>query len=127
MRRKSSRVSAPELDADRQPALELGQQVGRLGDVEGARGDEQNVVGLDRPVFGADGGALDQRQQIALNALAADVGADALGARADLVDLVEKHDAVILDVLDRLLHDRVVVDQLVGLFAHRELEAVLAP
>ena len=35
---------------------------------------------------------------------------DALGARADLVDLVEKHDAVVLDVLDRFLHYDVVVD-----------------
>ena len=76
MRRKSSRVSAPELDADRQAALQLGQQVRRLGDVEGARGDEQDVVGLHRPVLGGDRGALDQRQQVALHALAAHVGAD---------------------------------------------------
>ena len=37
-----------QLDPDRQAALQFGQQVRRLGDVEGARGDEQDVVGLDR-------------------------------------------------------------------------------
>src|SRR5258705_13066409 len=82
------------------------------------------MVGLHWPVFGADGGALDERQEIALNALAAHIGADALGAGADLVDLVEKDDAVILDVLDRLLHDHVVVDELVGFLAEQNVEAV---
>ena len=93
-----------QLDADRQAALQLGQQVRRLGHVEGARGDEQHVVGLHRPVLGRDRGALDQRQQVALHALARDVGADAaaLRARADLVDLVEEHDAVVLDAADGL-------------------------
>ncbi len=55
----------------------------------------------------------------------ADVGADALGAGADLVDLVEKHDAVVLDVLDRFLNDHVVVDQLVGLLGHEDPERIL--
>jgi hypothetical protein len=43
--------------------------------VESAAGDEQDMVGLHRPVFGGNRGALDQRQQIALHALAADIGA----------------------------------------------------
>ena len=41
-----------ELDADRQAALQLGQEVGGPGDVEGAGGDEQDMVGLDRSVLG---------------------------------------------------------------------------
>ena len=85
-----------QLDPDRQAALQLGQQVRRLAQVEGAAGDEQDVVGLDRAVLGRDGGALDQRQQVALHALAADVRTHAALARADLVDLVEEHDAVLL-------------------------------
>src|SRR5579885_1281169 len=82
------------------------------------------MVGLDRPVFGADGGTLDQGQEIALHALTGDVGADPLGARADLVDLIDEHDAVVLDALDRFLNDRVVVDQLVALFAHENVKGV---
>src|SRR5262249_44537556 len=83
------------------------------------------MVGLHRPVFGADGGALDQWQKIGLHAFAGDIGTtDALGAPANLVDLVEKHDAVVFDVADRLLDRRVVVDQLVGLFRHQDVEAV---
>ena len=63
------------LDADREPALELGHQVRRLGAVERAGGDEQDVVGLDRAVLGVDGRSLDDRQQVALNALPRDVRA----------------------------------------------------
>jgi hypothetical protein len=70
MRRKSSFGQRLQLDADRQAALQLGQQVRRLGDMERARGDEQDMVGLHRPVFGRDGRAFDQRQQVALHAFA---------------------------------------------------------
>ena len=52
-----------------------------LREVERAGGDEQDVVGLDRPVLGVDGRALDDRQQVALHALARDVGAVRLRAR----------------------------------------------
>jgi hypothetical protein len=48
-------------------------------------------------VLGGDRRALDQRQQIALHAFAADIGAARILPGADLVDLVEKDDAVLLD------------------------------
>jgi hypothetical protein len=68
--------------------------------VEGAGGDEQDVVGLDHAVLGGHRAALHQRQQVALHALARDIGAAALlGAAGDLVDLVQEHDAVLLDVV----------------------------
>src|SRR5215510_7918139 len=83
------------------------------------------MIGLHWPVFGADRGAFDQRQEIALHAFPADIGtADALGAPADLVDLVEEYEAVVLDVADRFLHGGVVVDELVRLFRHEDLERV---
>ena len=85
-----------ELDADRQASLQLGNEVGRLRQVERARGDEQDVVGLDHAVLRRDRRALDQRQQVALHALARHVGAVRVGARRDLVDLVDEHDAVLL-------------------------------
>jgi hypothetical protein len=114
MRLKSSTVSGRELDADRQAALQFRQQVGRLRDVEGAGRDEQDMIGFHRAVLGRHRRAFDQRQQIALHALARDVGAPCRLAGADLVDLVEEDDAVVLDLADRLLHDSVLVDQLVG-------------
>ena len=94
IRAKSSRVRSLQLDADREPALQLGHQVGRLGPVEGPGGDEEDVVGLDRPVLGVDGRPLDDRQEVALDALAGDVGplAAAVLAAGDLVDLVEEDD-----------------------------------
>ena len=110
-----------ELDADRQAALQLGQEVGRLRDVERARGDEQDVVRLHRAVLRRDGGALDQRQEVALHALARHVGAAAALAAGDLVDLVEEDDAVVLDLPDRLLHERVLVEELVGFLRDQRL------
>ena len=79
--------------------------------MERARGDEQDVVGLHHAVAGRDRGALDQRQQVALHALARDVGAADIAAARDLVDLVEEHDAVLLGVGERARLQLVVVDQ----------------
>ena len=93
-----------------------------LGEVEGARGDEQPMTDLDRPpCLRGDRGALDQRQQVALHALAADIG-DMESAEAILR-------AVILSISSRKTmpffstasiasrpHDVVLVEQLVGLF-----------
>ena len=70
------------------------------------------MVGLHRPVFGGDRGALDQRQQVALHALAGDRAAAHVGDR-DLVDLVEEDDAVRLGVLERGAVDVVGVEALV--------------
>jgi hypothetical protein len=64
-----------QLHADREAALQFGNQVAGLGQVEGAAGDEQDVVGLDHAVLGVHGGALHQRQQVALHALARHLGA----------------------------------------------------
>jgi hypothetical protein len=101
-----------ELHADREAPLELGNQVRRLGDVERARGDEEDVVGRHRSMLGLDRRALDDRQQIALHALARDVRPLLAPApRGDLVDLVHEDDARLLDALDRLLAHVVHVDE----------------
>ena len=100
-----------QLDPDRQTALQLGDEIGRLGDLEGAGGDKQDVVGLDHAVLGVDGAAFNQRQQVALNPFTGDIGARALAALADLVDLVEEDDAVVLDRCDRFLLQLFRVDQ----------------
>ena len=65
--------------------------------MKGPRCDEQNMVRIDRPVFGGHRGPFDQGQQIALNAFAADIGAAGIGAGADLVNFVQKHNAVFLN------------------------------
>ena len=100
------------LDADREPALQLGHQVRRLRAVERAGGDEQDVVGLDRPVLGVDRRPLDDRQEVALHALPRDVG-PARRARllaGDLVDLVDEDDARFLGERDGGLADLLGVD-----------------
>ena len=91
-----------ELDPNRKAALEFGDQVGRFADVKRARGDEQDVVGLDRAVFGRDGAAFDDRQDVALHAFARNVGTAAAFATGDLVDLVDEDDAVVAGPAQRL-------------------------
>ena len=110
-----------ELDPDREAPLQLGNQVARLGEVKGARGDEEDVVGLHHAVLGVDRRSLDQRQQVALHALARDVGALRLRARGDLVDLVDEDDAVLLGVGERLDFQLVLVDELGGFLVGEQL------
>src|SRR5690606_20749208 len=104
-----------QLDPDREATLQLRNQVTRLGDVERAGGDEQHVVGAHHAVLCRYGRALDDRQQVALHALARDVGTLPRALARDLVDLVEEDDAHVLGPLERLVHDLVHVDQLVQL------------
>ena len=110
-----------QLDPDGQPSLQLGQHVRGLAHVEGARRDEQDVVGLDGAPLGGHRGSLDQGQQVPLHALAADVAAEALGPHGDLVDLVDKDDAVVLHHVDGLLDHLVLVQQLVALLGDQHV------
>ena len=64
-----------ELDANREAPLQLGNQIARLRDVEGSGGDEEDVVGAHRAELGLHRRALDDREDVALDALARDVGA----------------------------------------------------
>ena len=90
--------------------------------MEGPAGDEQHVVGLDHAVLGIDGGAFHQRQQVALHALAADLGAAVFLARGDLVDLVDEDDPVALGVGQRGGADFVLVDEPAGFLFHQQLQ-----
>src|SRR5690349_18201238 len=65
-------------------------------------------------MFGVDGRSFDQRQQIALDALARDIGAAQAFAAGNLVSFVEENDAVLLDGANRFLHELLVIEQLVG-------------
>ncbi|OMP13440.1 hypothetical protein COLO4_01682 [Corchorus olitorius] len=105
------RAQGLEFDADRQAALQLGNQVARLAQVERAGSDEQDVVGLDHAQLGVDGAAFDQRQQVALHAFARDIGTADVAALGDLVDLVDEHDAMLLDRFQGLGLEFFLVDQ----------------
>ena len=112
-----------ELDADRQAALQLRNQIGGLRHVKGAGGDEQHMIGLHRAVLGVDGAALDQRQEIALHAFARHVGAHGFLAAGDLVDFVDEDDAVLLGILDGADLQLFLVDHLRRFFVDQELRA----
>src|SRR5687768_6528531 len=113
---------ARELHADRQAPLQLGDQVRGAGEMEGAARDEKDVIRADHAVLGGDGRALDQGQQVALHALAGDVGALQLSAARDLVDLVDEDDAVLLDRGERLEADLLLVHELGGLLLGDEAQ-----
>ena len=90
--------------------------------MERAGRDEQDVIGLHHPVLRVDRRPLDDRQDVALHAFAADVGTVAPFPPRDLVDLVEEDDARLLHALDRGAGDAVHVDQLLLLFLQQRLE-----
>ncbi len=69
-------------------------------------------------------GRLDDRQDVALHALTADVGSLAPFAAGDLVDLVDEDDARLLHPVDRGARDRLHVDQLLFLFLRQRRERI---
>ena len=120
MRREVVPVEGLEFDAIRQSSLKLRQQVRRLGEMEGARTDEENVIGLHGSMLGGDRRPLDERQQIALHPFAGDIGADPLVPGGDLVDLVDEDDAVLLHGLDRRADHHLLVKKPVGFLGHQD-------
>ena len=116
-----------QLDADGEAALQLGDQVAGFGDMEGAGGDEENVVGAHHAVAGVDCGAFDDGQNVALHAFARDIGAVAAFAAGDLVDLVEEDDAAGLDALGGDAVHLVHVDEAAFFFLHEVVEGIGDP
>src|SRR5437762_2752923 len=109
-----------QLDPDREASLELRDQVRRLGDMEGAGGDEEDVVRADDPVLRRHRGPLDDGQEAALDALPGDVRAAAGLPPSDLVELVQEDDARVLGPPDRLGDDLFHVHELLRLFLDEE-------
>src|SRR5262245_12566276 len=72
-----------------------------------------------------NGRALDQPQQVTLHDLSRYIGANTPIAGADLVDLVEENNAVVLNRADRFLYQLVLVQQLVGLLVNQDLVGLL--
>src|SRR5262249_27811937 len=70
-------VERREFDADREAALQFGHQVAYGGGVKRAGRDEKNVARVNDAVPRVHRGAFDDRQQVALHALARDVRAAA--------------------------------------------------
>src|SRR5205823_1053433 len=109
-----------QLHADREASLQLGDQVGGLGDVERAGGDEQHVVGADLAVTCLAGRALDDGKQVALHAFARHVGPDGAALARDLVELVDEDHAVVFDPIERFVHHVVHVDELLELLVDQD-------
>jgi len=116
MRTKSSMVSDWQFDADGKPALQFGDEVARLRDVECARGDEQDVVGADHAVARVDGGAFDDRKDVALYAFRAKRRGRAAFAAGDFVDFIQEDDAGVFHAVDGGARDLLHVDEALFFF-----------
>ena len=111
-----------QFHANRKAALQFRNQIARLRDMKGARGDEQDVIGAHEAVARVDRGAFHDRQDVALHAFAADVGTVAAFAAGDFVDFVQKDDAVAFHALERDARHLIHVDQLLLFFLHQVFE-----
>ena len=76
-------------------------------------------------MFRAHRGSFDQGQQVSLNALARDIGAMAVRARADLVDFIQEDDTVLLDGVDGRLARKYGASSRFGARFDMEVDAVL--
>src|SRR3546814_1513475 len=94
--------------------------------MKGGRGDEEDLVGLQLPIFGRDRFALDQRQQVALHALTAHRAAAHVADR-DLVDLVEEDDPARLGIGKRDARDIVLIQALVLLRSEEHTSELQSP
>ncbi len=109
-----------QLDPDGEASLELGDEIRRLGDVEGPRRDEEDMVGPHHAVLGRHRRAFHDRQEVALHPFARDVGSMSALAPRDFVQLVEEDDAGVLGPANGLAHRLVHVDQLLRLLLGEE-------
>src|SRR6266566_3678665 len=113
-----------QLDANGQAALKLGDQVGRLGHVKRPGGNEQDVIGSNHAVASVDRGALDDRQNVALHALAGNVGAVAGFSAGHLVNFIDKDDSHLLGALHGHTRDLVHIKKLVFFLLDQVFESV---
>src|ERR1035438_5913256 len=113
-----------QLNANGEAALQFGDQVAGLGNMECAGGDEEDVVGADHAVARVDGGSFNDGEDIALNAFAGDVGAVATLAAGNLVDFIEEDDAVGFDAVDCGAIDSVHIDEAAFFFLDQVVECV---
>src|ERR1035438_3932160 len=113
-----------QLNANGEAALQFGDQVAGLGNMECAGGDEEDVVGADHAVARVDGGSFNDGEDIALNAFAGDVGAVATLAAGNLVDFIEEDDAVGFDAVDCGAIDSVHIDEAGFFFLDQVVECV---
>ena len=116
-----------ELHTDGQAPLQLRYQIRGLGQMKGAGGDEQDVIGTHHAVLGGDRTAFHQGQEIALHTFPRHIGTTVFAALGDLVDLVEKYDAVLLHVVQGATLDVFFIDELGSLFVGQQFQGVLDP
>src|SRR5208282_1081224 len=114
-----------QLHANGKAALQFGNQVAGLRDVERACGYEKDVVGTDHAVARVDRRAFDDGKDVALHAFARNVRTMAAFTAGDLVDLIEEDDAGVFHAIDGDAGDLLHVDQALRFFLDQVLEGLV--
>ena len=111
-----------EFDADRKSPLELGNQIGRLRHMKGPGGDEEDMIRHDRAMFGGDGAAFHDGEQVALHAFSGHIGSHGALAPGDLVDLIQEHNPGLFYLSDGFPRGIIHIDQFLGFFLRQVFE-----
>jgi len=113
-----------EFDADGKATLEFGHEVGDGAGVEGAGGNEEDLVGVHYALASIDGAAFDDGKEVALDALPRNIGSRFSVADGDFVYFVEEDHAGLLGAFDGFFDDFFGVEEFFGFFFHEDASGV---
>src|SRR5262249_25691890 len=109
---------------DWEAPLQFRNQITGLGHMKRSGGDEQNMISSNHSVARVHRGPFYDRQNVTLHALARDIRSVTAFAAGDLVNLIEKDDAGLLDAIDGDARDLVHVNQALFFFLDQVLEGL---
>ena len=114
-----------QLDADRESALKLGDQIRRLADVKGAGSNKKNMVRPHHPVTRVHGSPFNYGQNVPLYALSRNIRTMAAFAAGDLIYLIQEDDSCILHPINRHSRDLIHINEALLFFLNQVLECLI--
>src|SRR5208283_3000218 len=117
-----------QFDSYGESPLKFGDQIRRLDYVKGAGGNEKNMIGLYRSMFGIYCGALDNRQQVSLDALSRYFGsALTMCPACYFIYLVKENDPGLFRTLAGLCCDLFHINKLICLLLDEHCQGLRNP
>ena len=86
-----------------------------------ARGDKQYVICFHGPMLSGHCCTFNQRQQVALYTFATDIRSARIGAGADFINLIKKHDSALFYSRQGGFGDDFIVEQFICLFSEQDI------
>ena len=110
-----------QLNPNGETPLQLRDKVAGLRHMEGSCRNKENMVGLHRTILRSNGAALDNRQNITLNAFTAHICPAGAALGRYLVNFVDEDNAALLSLLNGHLDNIVHVDEFIGFLLPEDL------